>query len=227
MNFISDIQHIFYINLDSRPDRKEYVETQLSSIGIKNATRFKAIELKNGALGCSFSHLRCLEHAKQQNWDHVMIVEDDICFTKPDIFVRQMNKFLSAHKNFDVLLIAGNNIAPYTIIDRTCVKINKCQTTTGYLVKNNYYDTLITNYREGIQKLTKNPEQPIFFAIDKYWFQLQEIHNWYLITPLTVTQREDYSNIEKRNTNYTRLMLELDKEYIFKKPSHLPKLQLF
>lgn len=227
MNSISDIQNIFYINLDSRPDRKEYVETQLSSIGIKNATRFKAVELKNGALGCSFSHLKCLEHAKQQNWEHVMIVEDDICFTKPHRFVRQMNKFLSIHKNFDVLLIAGNNVAPYTIIDETCIKVNKCQTTTGYLVKNNYYDTLISNYREGIQKLTRNPEQHIFFAIDKYWFQLQEIHNWYLITPLTVTQREDYSNIEQRNTNYNRVMLDLDKEWLFKKPLYSPKLQLF
>jgi hypothetical protein len=55
------------------------------------------------------------------------------------------------------------------------------------------------------------------YAIDKYWFKLQQKDNWYLITPLTVTQREDYSDIEERNTNYTRLMVDLDKEWMFKK----------
>ena len=40
---------------------------------------------------------------------------------------------------------------------------------------------------------------------------LQQNDNWYLITPLTVTQREDYSDIEQRNTNYTWLMTDLDK----------------
>jgi len=38
---------------------------------------------------------------------------------------------------------------------------------------------------------------------------------WLLITPPTVIQREDYSDIEKRNTNYSQLMLDIDKAYMF------------
>jgi len=64
MNNINDIKHAFYINLDTRPDRKEHVETQLNMIGIK-ADRFKAIKLNNGAIGCSMSHLKLLENAKK------------------------------------------------------------------------------------------------------------------------------------------------------------------
>jgi hypothetical protein len=78
-------------------------------------------------------------------------------------------------------------------------------------VKEHYYDTLLENYKTGIQKLMLNPTQGIQYAIDKYWFELQAIHRWFLITPLTVTQREDYSDIEKRDTNYSRLLLDLDK----------------
>ena len=62
----------------------------------------------------------------------------------------------------------------------------------------------------------KEPHNHTLYAIDKYWFRLQEIDKWYLIIPLTVTQREDYSDIEKRPTNYSRVMLDLDKVAFFK-----------
>ena len=215
MNNISDIQHAFYINLDSRPDRKEFVEAQLKTIGIE-ATRFNAIKLKNGAIGCSMSHLKCLEIAKANKWNHVLIVEDDIHFLNPELFVNQFNNFLSKHKNFDVILIAGNNVPPYTTIDDTCVQVTQCQTTTGYIVNGHYIDTLINNYKEGIQKLMNEPDNRFNYAIDKYWFTLQKTGKWYLIIPLTVTQRADYSDIEKRSTNYSHLMLDLNKEAFLK-----------
>jgi GR25 family glycosyltransferase involved in LPS biosynthesis len=214
MKSISDIKHAFYINLDTRPDRKSHVEKQLETIGIQ-AQRFNAIKLKNGALGCSMSHLKCLETAKQNNWDHVVIVEDDILFTKPDLFKKQLSFFFKNHDNFDVILLAGNNASrDYIKVDHSCVKVYNCQTTTGYLVKSHYYDTLIQNYKDGIQKLLKEPENHKLYAIDKYWFQLQEKDDWYLIVPLSVVQREDYSDIEKRPTNYTHIMLDLDKPWL-------------
>jgi glycosyl transferase family 25 len=215
MNSIADIKHAFFINLDSRPDRKQHVEGQMSTLGIP-AERFKAIKLKNGAIGCSMSHIKLLEMAKANNWPHILIVEDDILFTKPALFVEQLNKFLNGHKDFDVALFAGNNIPPYTIVDDSCVRVSKCQTTTGYLVQRHYYDTLIANYKKGIECLIREPHNHVIYAIDKYWFHLQALHKWYLITPLTVVQREDYSDIEKRPTNYSRAMLDLDKEAFFK-----------
>jgi len=210
---ISDIKHAFYINLESRSDRKKHVEEQLKIIGIQ-ANRFKAIKLLNGALGCSMSHLKCLEIAKENNWEHVLIVEDDIKFLNPELFIIQINKFLNLHSVWDVVLIAGNNLPPHEVIDDSCVKVTRCQTTTGYIVKKHYYDTLIDNIRNGITNLIKEPKQHSLYAIDKYWFKLQQMNNWYLITPLTVTQREDYSDIEKRPTNYTRAMTDLSKEWL-------------
>jgi len=216
MNNIEDIKYSFYINLESRRDRKVHVEDELRKIGIV-PQRFNAIRLQNGALGCSMSHLGCLETAKNNNWDHILIVEDDIKFMDPQLFQKQLNTFLSNRTDFDVLLIAGNNIPPYTIIDDTCVKVTKCQTTTGYLVKSHYYDRLITNIKAGINMLIREPEKHVLYAIDKYWFQLQERDSWYLITPLTVTQLDGYSDIEKRITNYTRVMTDLDKKWLLKK----------
>ncbi len=215
MNSISDIKHGFYINLETRPDRKQHVEAQLTNIGI-SAERFNAIRLQNGALGCSMSHLKCIEIAKEKGWPHLLVVEDDILFLQPEVFKNQLNKFLSTNKSWDVILIAGNNIPPYTKIDDTCVKVARCQTTTGYIVNGHYFDTLINNYRDGISKLLASPKDHFYFAIDKYWFHLQQRDNWFLIIPLTVTQREDYSDIEKAYTNYTSAMIDLDKEALIK-----------
>jgi GR25 family glycosyltransferase involved in LPS biosynthesis len=213
MKSIQDITHAFYINLESRTDRKEYVEEQLKLVSI-NATRFNAIKLENGAVGCSMSHLKCIEIAKKNDWDHVLIVEDDITFLNPGLFVNNINKFLERHNEWDVVLIGGNIIPPYKKVDFSCVQVVNCQTTTGYLVKSHYFDTLIKNYKEGIIKLLKEPENHKIYAIDKHWFSLQEKDTWYLITPLTVTQKEDYSDIEKKNTNYTRMMVDLEKTWL-------------
>jgi hypothetical protein len=62
----------------------------------------------------------------------------------------------------------------------------------------------------------KEPHNHKFYAIDKYWFRLQEKDNWFLIIPLTVIQREDYSDIEKKPANYKKVMLDLDKEWLTK-----------
>ena len=84
-------------------------------------------------------------------------------------------------------------------------------------MKNHYFDELINNFSEGMSLFVENPTKGIKYAVDKYWFSLQLIHKWYLIMPLSVTQLCGYSDIEKSQTNYTRLMLDVDKKYLFKK----------
>ena len=210
INSITDIKNIFYINLDTRPDRKVFFENQMRMVGLK-ATRFNAIKNANGAIGCSLSHLSLLQYAKKNNLDHILIMEDDIMFLNPQIFIQNLNNFLSKHDKFDVLLIAGNNMGEYVRIDDNCVKISHCQTTTGYLVKNHYYDKLIDNFKTGIQYFIKNVNLKLQYAIDQYWSNLQCVDNWYLLTPLTVSQKPDYSDIEKKQINYNYFMLDLDK----------------
>ena len=213
MKNIKDIKNIFYINLDSRPDRKSHFETEIKKLDLSVVpNRFNAIKHACGAVGCSMSHLALLKYAKHHKLDHILIMEDDIMFLNPEIFTNSINNFLSGGTDFDVLLISGNNMGDYNRIHDFCVRITKCQTTTGYLVKNNYYDKLIENIEQGINNLLKNFNKLNDFAIDQYWSDLQKIDKWYLLTPLTVTQRPDYSDIERRHTNYNRVMLDLDKK---------------
>ena len=218
---LSDITNAFYINLDHRIDRKEHVEKELDSIGIK-AKRFNAIKMENGAIGCSMSHLKILQDAKNNQLDHVLIVEDDITFLNSELFKSQINRFFELHGNkWDVILFAGNNIPPYEKIDDTCVKVSHCQTTTGYLVNGHYINILAQNIKMGLTHLLNKPNEKNKFAIDRFWFILQGASNWFLITPLTVVQREDYSDIEQKVTNYQEMMQDLDKVRIFEKLKQL------
>lgn len=211
---LTDIKHCLYINLATRADRKQHVEKELGKIGVPYE-RFNAIKLPNGALGCSMSHLKCLQTAKERGWSHVFICEDDIQFLDPEFFKKQLNTFLQNHTDdWDVLLVAGNNMPPYIPIDETCVQVKQCQTTTGYIVKQHYYDTLIDNFKLGIQCLMREPHKHALYAIDKYWFFLQQQDRWFLIVPLTVVQRTDYSDIEKKMVNYKRTMTDLDKHHL-------------
>jgi len=211
---LSDIRHAFYINLEHRTDRKEQIENELSIMGI-NAKRFNAICTTNGAVGCTMSHLKLLEKAISENYSHLLILEDDIQFLEPEIFKNNFNKFLELHENnWDVIIFSGNNVPPYIPIDETCIRITRCQTTTGYFVNGHYLRILRDNIKEGLEKLIKNPSMHYYFAIDKYWFCLQQCDKWYLIIPLTVIQRESYSDIEKKITNYKNVMTDIDKKWL-------------
>ena len=216
MKSISDIKHAFYINLESRIDRKEHVEKQLHAIGI-HATRFNAIKMENGAIGCSMSHLKCLQIALENQWDHLLICEDDITFLNPELFKNQLNAFLQTREKdqWDVILLGGNNIPPYKQIDDTCIQVFTCQTTTGYIVNGHYIKRLLENIKMGLTYLLKNPLYNQLYAIDRFWFHLQKMDQWFLIIPLSVVQEPGYSDIEKKNINYNKMMTDLDKPYLF------------
>jgi hypothetical protein len=220
----TDIKNIFYINLDRRIDRKNHIENQLKLLNW-SASRFPAILNSFGALGCSLSHQALLKYAKNNNLDHILILEDDVTFLNPSLFLNNLNQFLRTHANFDVLLLAGNNMGDHVRIDDCCVKVSQCQTTTAYLVKNHYYDTLIKNYETSINLLQLYPNKLDDYAIDQFWKKLQKTHNWFLLTPLSVVQRPDISDVEKRVTNYTSAMLDLDKTSYLKRKKEIADLK--
>jgi GR25 family glycosyltransferase involved in LPS biosynthesis len=206
---ITDIPTI-YINLEHRKDRNKSVLKEFSKINLRNIERFNAIQMTNGAIGCSLSHIKCLEIAIKRDYDYIMICEDDIEILNPSLFIENINKFLNSQTDWDVVLIAGNNMVPYNFVTDYCIKIYNCLTTTGYIVKKNYYNTLLSNFKEGVSSLIRDQTNSSF-KIDKHWLNLQKKDNWYMIIPPTIVQKEDYSDIEKKVTNFRNYMLNFNK----------------
>ena len=219
------LEHIIYINLDARVDRHVHTVNELRKLRPPNSfERFPAIcpKSKDGALGCTLSHIKCLEMAKQRAYPYVFICEDDITFLQPDLLLEKLQEFWDEPpaKGWDVLIVGGNNCPPFEAFSNYAVQVHNCQTTTGYIVAQPYYDTLITNFRQSATNLMKHPENRREYALDMYWKALQQPADsrWYMLIPPTVTQYQNFSNIENRETNYDHLMLDLEKRAWFGPP---------
>ena len=211
------LKNTLYINLEHRKDRLEHVTKQMNMMGI-NAERVNAVKMNLGAVGCTMSHIKCLELAKQRDYEYVFICEDDITFRNPDLFKRNLQRFYENDDiNWDLLIIGGNNVPPFQQVTEYCARVFYCQTTTGYVVKKHYYDTLLKNFRESANGLIREPYNPSTYALDMYWKRLQLQDFWYMITPPTVTQYESYSDIENRNVNYENMMLDMEKPWLLRR----------
>lgn len=207
---ITDIP-VIYINLERRPDRDKHIREELSKLGIHSPIRCNAVDTTNGAIGCSLSHIKSLKMAIEADYDMVLICEDDLEIVDTDACLRNINAFLKQTSIvWDVALIAGNNMIPYQYMNEQCIRVFNCYTTTGYIVRKSYYQTLLNHYREGVHKLIQNPENRAY-CIDVYWQYRQKVDRWMMIIPPTIVQREDYSDIEHKVTNFRHYMLDINK----------------
>jgi len=203
------MEHVLYINLEHRTDRKKMVESQFNRMGIFSEC-VNAIACPDGRIGCTLSHIKCLELAKERQWNQVCICEDDILFVKPDLFIDNINKLNHTHFEWDVVMLGGNIGSPNHLKTDYCLRVFNAQTTTGYIVKYAYYDTLIANFKAGLSNLLKTPHLHRCYAIDMYWKILQKNDAWYVLYPLSVVQQAGYSDIEYQHVNYERVMLNIN-----------------
>jgi len=100
-----EIEKVVYINLEERTDRRAEIQKQLSIFHHEKIVRFNAIKHRNGAIGCSMSHIAALELAIQNNWKNVLIVEDDMIWNQFDRGYPIYKKLVS--NPFDVLCLGG------------------------------------------------------------------------------------------------------------------------
>ena len=196
-----------FINLESRLDRKELFLAQFADISGFNILRFNAIPDARGALGCTLSHIGCLEAAKSNNWDHVLIFEDDFeLIVTPAAFKAQMDLLL--RRPWDVLMISGYVLKCDAPVDSMC-KVQDAQSTVAYAVRKSYYDTLIANFQESYAGLRDSKEYRKY-ALDQYWKRLQVTGDWRISFPILGKQRAGFSDIENTVVNYDRFFLGTD-----------------
>jgi glycosyl transferase family 25 len=173
-NSVNLLEHIFYINLKKRTDRKEKLTTQLNEYGL-SAERFEAIETPGfGILGCCLSHLMVLQIARDRKYKRVLILEDDFRFlVSPKVFHKKIRDlFLTTYADFDVCMLSYNMIESEEIVGLNLInKVIDAQTASGYIVQMHYYDVLIELLKETIPQLFSTRIHWIY-ANDQIWKQL-------------------------------------------------------
>ena len=210
-SFESLIQNHFYINLDCRNDRLVACEAELKKIGLDRPSRFSAIKTKHGIVGCGLSHLRCIESAKKDNLPYICIFEDDIVIDKPNKLRNQVNRILESGVEWDVLLLGGNAFTPHKEVADDYVIVNRCYCGTAYIVKSSFFDVMIENIKIGLNNLMRTGDRKYSWDADEGWIKLQRDYRFILINPLSIYQKPDYSDIEKKVVDYKNLMLNNEK----------------
>jgi glycosyl transferase family 25 len=199
------LDKVFYINLDDRIDRRNEVEQEfLSRLNFSNFYRFNAIKKERGALGCLFSHLSVLREMLINNWNSIMICEDDIeILTNRESIDLHINLFLD-NDSFDILCL-GNNCGDFNTIDDNFNRGFDSLTTSCYVIKKHMVLPLMKLFINDDNDLINTPFENVVNEdkiIDVEWKTIQSSYSFVLPTVRQLKQRSSFSNIENRYVDY-------------------------
>jgi hypothetical protein len=190
----------FCINLNRRTDRRKEFEDECRRMGIL-VERFPAVEHLHGGFGCVLSHIEVLKLARERKYPTVTIFEDDF------EFLVSKNEFKSIlariPSEFDVVMLSYNlfKSEPYNDTFGKCLDV---QTSSGYIVHQRFYDTLLANLEEARELYANDLTQEGFkkYIIDQYWKRLQPSATWLHSLQRVGRQRASYSDIELKVVDY-------------------------
>jgi GR25 family glycosyltransferase involved in LPS biosynthesis len=203
----NNIDVVYYINLDKRQDRNTQVLEEIDKMRLPKdkVIRVPAKYIKDfGALGCSYSHVDCLQRFIESGKQTCIILEDDFEFKFDQETIHQnFAQFFDANINYDVCMLSIN---PVKLEDSQYLFLNKvidAQTTAGYMVNKKFAKKLLDNFIEGAELLKESGyDKYHLYGIDQYWKKLQPSANWYAFNPILGKQRESYSDIAMQNVDY-------------------------
>jgi hypothetical protein len=188
----------FYINLDTRPDRREQIETECARMGIP-VERFPAcVSPLTPGHGCTLSHLTVLKLARDRGYPSVLIFEDDFECVVPPETVKDVLTHLP--EDYDVVMLSYYILRsePYSEMFGRALEV---QTASGYSVHSRFYDTLIATLEEGYRMYCETGSHWLYMN-DQVWKVLQPVSRWYYSVTRLGKQRAGYSDLQQSYIDY-------------------------
>lgn len=191
---------IFYINLNTRNDRKQSIENELNKLYGFDYSRFDAVKNNNGALGCALSHLNVLKSWDASPGKMLMVCEDDIKFGLDDLgFKLILNEFCN-DPFMDVLCLGFNHFNGVDYSGHFVLSSN-IQTTSCYILKDHMRDVLVSKFSDSVEMLEHGVDSR-FAAIDIVWKFAQKEYNFLVTKERYVIQKPFFSDIQNKEVNY-------------------------
>lgn len=209
---------IYYLNLDSREDRKNRIEPHFNQFNIV-AERISSIvitpdqvsEYNDGIvldeynlglaparIGCSLTHLKAIQQAKEIGANNVLIFEDDAFILGEHISgLKEALKELEYLPKWDMLFLGANALAPIKQISPHIGKLTGAYCAHAYVVNSNFYDQLLKyDFKQ-------------FKIFDEYLFQEMRNpnNNIYTVLPIVSIQYDSFSDIEGKDVNYRDVLI--------------------
>jgi hypothetical protein len=208
---VDAINAIIYINLAHRRDRKEFILKEIQRIKHIDENQIYRIdavlEPMCGHIGCGKSHIKALELAIANDWESVLVLEDDFCFNEHYEGEHSFNKIKNIE--WDVMMLAQgyhcNEDSEHDFLKRA----RRSTTTSGYIVRRHYYPVLLDNFKNSVTIMEQEIQTHsancmaqhvpisklnICSAIDQHWFSLQEKDTFYAFHPPIGDQRNSWSD---------------------------------
>lgn len=195
----------FYINLESRSDRKKHIESNILTLPFfSNLERMNAISHKEGRIGCSMSHIQCLKELQKLKDDYFLIIEDDLEIKSSDNFTQFIQDFEKIKDQDWNIIVLGGTVCHCTLSHlQNFHNLYFSYATTGYIVKKTYIPQLLENFEKSCQNLIDRFDKEYY--IDVYWNKLQVKGGWYIHSKSFISQLHGYSDTENKETNFDRL----------------------
>lgn len=184
----------YCINLLSRPDRWFESQAEFKRLGI-TVEHFAATTGDNKHIAFNHSQYNCIKVGYDSGAECFAVFEDDVCFDAPWSRVEDAMKDLPF--GWDAIFLGCNITTDW---------FEKPERVSDRLVrlKDSWQTHSIIWSRKGAQWILENTNPDEFPIFDeKLRGGLMKQGNIYLITPMICFQRQSYSNIWERDTDYT------------------------
>ena len=210
------IDHTYCISIKERNDRRILVKQECKKINLKFQFALTDKDIDDPIRGCLTSHIYCINHAKQNKYKYILILEDDVKFDIENINNIINNKVkLNIPCDFDMLYLGYHMNNGYKYNDNV-LKIQSTQTTHCYILNSNIYDYILENIEKDWKTLPEynnrnHLEKQInwnYKAIDLFYSKWvhHKRNNSFGIYPILCYQYPNFSDIENRHVDYKSLL---------------------
>jgi hypothetical protein len=200
---------IYCINLDRRIDRWEHFTNQSKKFGLKLFERVSAVDgsklnpsdfsspLNKGELGLLLTVIKIFEDSIKNNYQKILILEDDCVFENELLNVDLF--FQSLPSDWDMIYFGGNHNLHSNYPEPTT--INNYVKKVLYTYSSHMIGFNIKIYKKILSLLKTNQ-----FQVDVVYERLQKENNCYTFYPRLSTQLVDFSDIQNKVTDYNWLI---------------------
>jgi len=203
MRHINDeFDKIYCINLKHRTDRWENCLEQFQKYDI-NVSRFDAINGKNiipsgkngllaGEIGIIRSNYKIIEEAKNNNYEKIIIFEDDVVLTN-DFTVKFSQYYDNTPKDWCFIYMGGNHIHKPVAINERIHRMRYSYAIHAICIHEKMYDIILNLLKKELEQ------------VDVTYAKLQRLHPSYVFIPHLAWQKEGHSDIQGGYVNYNFL----------------------
>jgi hypothetical protein len=206
------VDQIFIINAAERRDRYDSVLRELASARapFERVTRVLAFttdpaetDQVSGTIGCLQSHIQALRGAQSAQFGHILVLEDDFCFTSDlDVHLMDLRTFFERDYEYWVCLIATSKYgAVVPKDDLLSLSFQPCTNTGGYLVSREGLEHLLPVFEQALE-LLKATGDCGSYAVDRCWAVLQPSEKFLVFRRKFGFQSSSFSDIERSISRY-------------------------